>query len=108
MRSKLTHDLDQLQVDSFDTSADEQAQRGTVHGNADCTCQCCETDFTACGQNSCAASCNGTCVASCNGTCNEYTCINCYGSDYCTNGPNATCYGYGSCGAPRTECYDIP
>lgn len=105
MRSKLTLDLDQLQVESFDTSGDELARRGTVHGNADCTCQCCETDFTACGQNSCA----GTCAASCNGTCNEYTCAGCYQTDFCSGGPNATCYGYGSCDAALyTGCFDIP
>lgn len=97
MGPKLKLDLDELQVESFDTAADEQGRRGTVRGNDLCTCNCCETDActaqTACGQ--------ATCAVSCNGTCNEWTCGDCYGTVV-----DATCNGYGTCGV--YPCKAIP
>jgi hypothetical protein len=87
MRTKLTLKLDDLSVDSFETTIKQKA-RGTVFGEQ-CTC------WTYCGQNTCpgcptcGASCNGTCDASCNGTCN------------CPSG-NATC-GY-SCNYTDCDC----
>ncbi|HEU4881023.1 MAG TPA: pinensin family lanthipeptide [Longimicrobium sp.] len=87
MRAKLTLKLDDLSVDSFETTIKQKA-RGTVFGEQ-CTC------WTYCGQNTCPgcptcdASCNGTCVASCNGTCN------------CPSG-NATC-AY-SCNYTDCDC----
>jgi hypothetical protein len=64
---KLTLSLDQLRVDSFDTSA-AGGTRGTVRGeqctcHTDCTCPGCPTcDYT------CHESCYGTCAPnySCN------------------------------------------
>lgn len=63
---KLRLQLDQLTVDSFDTSTPE-ADRGTVFGeqctcHTNCTCPGCPTcDHTQCGQLSCHDSCAGTC-----------------------------------------------
>ena len=76
--NKLKLRLDDLQVDTFQTTA-VRKEKGTVFGEQ-CTC------WTYCGQNTCPgcptcdASCNGTCDASCNGTC--ATNCNCT-SDYC-------------------------
>ncbi|HLM68605.1 MAG TPA: hypothetical protein VK358_13795 [Longimicrobium sp.] len=95
MRSKLKLNLEQLTVDSFDTSAGEKP-RGTVFGEQ-CTCY---TNCTCPGCPTCDASCNGTCggtcAASCNGTCNcpgtyDYSC------EGCTREPVATCFNYGTC-----------
>jgi hypothetical protein len=101
MRNKLRLNLDQLTVDSFDTSAAAQ-EKGTVFGEqctcwTNCTCPGCPTcDNTACGQHTCDASCNGTCDASCNGTCDAScdTCgWSCYYTDCAcgTNGYNTGC-----------------
>jgi hypothetical protein len=106
MNSKLKLDLDQLTVDSFDTSATDKP-RGTVFGEQ-CTC------WTACGQNTCPgcptcdATCNGscgaTCAGSCYGTCGEATCgYSCDG--WCTQ-YDATCNGYGTCGI--WPCKEVP
>jgi hypothetical protein len=75
---KLRLDLDQLTVDSFDTS-ETAAEKGTVFGEqctcyTNCTCPGCPTCDNTCGD-----SCNGTCVDntcefSCYGTCHEYSC----------------------------------
>ena len=73
---KLRLNLDQLAVDSFDTSA-AAAEKGTVFGEqctcqTQCTCPGCPTcDFSACGQNTCQE----TCLESCWGSCApEYSC----------------------------------
>ncbi len=58
---KLSLNLDQLTVDSFDTSA-AAAEKGTVFGEQ-CTCW---TNCTCPGCPTCDASCNGTCGATCN------------------------------------------
>jgi hypothetical protein len=73
MRTKLKLNLDQLSVDSFDTTR-PVAKAGTVFGEqctcyTNCTCPGCPTCDTSCN-----GSCDGTCAASCNGTCYEYTC----------------------------------
>ena len=104
MHGKLKLDLNELAVESFDTSEAEKRE-GTVFGEqctcwTNCTCPGCPscdggacggTEHTACNQ----ASCNGTCDASCNGTCaGQYSCgPDCWGTqvDY-------TCNGYGTCG----------
>ena len=73
---KLKLNLDQLTVDSFDTSATAQ-KRGTVVGEEQCTCpSACDTactcpgcdtcDWSECNQQSCAGSCAGS-------TCDYYT-----------------------------------
>jgi len=88
--NKLSLKLDDLRVDTFETTA-VKTEKGTVFGEQ-CTC------WTQCGQNTCPgcptcdASCNGTCYASCNGTCGA-TC------DYSCNGD--TCFV--SC--RMTECW---
>jgi hypothetical protein len=87
MRGKLTLKLDDLLVDSFDTTVSRKP-KGTVFGEqctcyTNCTCPGCPTcDYTCaytCDDNTCPAC--PTCQASCNGTCNEATCGNsCYGT----------------------------
>jgi hypothetical protein len=92
--AKLKLQLEDLLIDSFDTTPAEKG-RGTVFGEQ-CTC------WTRCGQNTCPgcptcdASCNGTCAASCAQTC-AYTCddASCAGTcgdtcDYSCNGD--TCF----------------
>jgi hypothetical protein len=110
MRGKLSLNLEDLTVDSFDTTAPPKA-RGTVFGEQ-CTCY---TQCTCPGCPTCDASCNGTCrgtcgentcAASCNGTCNQATCDYSCGGDcnyslYCdTNQPCPT-NAYSNCaGSP--------
>jgi hypothetical protein len=84
---KLKLNLDQLKVDSFDTSAMEKP-KGTVFGEqctcyTNCTCPGCPTCDASCNgtcdgscNGTCDASCAGTCGASCYGTCGEYSCAN--------------------------------
>jgi hypothetical protein len=94
MRGKLSLNLDDLSVDSFDTTSSEKAT-GTVFGEQ-CTCY---TQCTCPGCPTCDASCNGTCGDTCAGTC-AYTCddASCAGTcgDY-------TCGGY-TCDF-RAACY---
>jgi hypothetical protein len=94
MRGKLTLSLEDLSVDSFDTTGTQKA-RGTVFGEQ-CTCY---TQCTCPGCPTCYASCNGTCggtcgentcAASCNGTCGTPT------ADYSCN--------YTDCGCPPPTC----
>jgi len=87
MRTKLKLNLDQLAVDSFDTTR-STAKAGTVFGEQ-CTCY---TNCTCPGCPTCDASCKGTCDASCNGTCNA-SC-------------NGTCYGPRGCGTDAYSCYE--
>jgi hypothetical protein len=85
MRTKLKLNLDQLSVDSFDTTK-PAAKAGTVFGEQ-CTCY---TNCTCPGCYTCDASCNGTCDASCNGTC-DASC-------------NGTCYETCACGTRYDTC----
>jgi hypothetical protein len=93
---KLKLQLDDLQVDTFQTTAPERP-KGTVFGEQ-CTCytQCtCPGCPTCANYGTCDASCNGTCDASCNGTC-EATCASCnYTCEY-------TC-DYAQCGGTETQ-----
>ena len=98
MRSKLKLNLDQLAVDSFDTSVSEKP-KGTVFGEQ-CTCY---TNCTCPGCPTCDASCNGTCYASCNGGCSGATCD--HSCDGCTQ-YDYTCAPYGTCGA--RFCAEVP
>jgi hypothetical protein len=68
MRAKLILNLEDLSVDSFDTTAAEKP-RGTVFGEQ-CTCY---TVCTCPGCPTCDVSCNGTCPDTCANTC-QYTC----------------------------------
>jgi hypothetical protein len=99
MRGKLTLNLNDLSVDSFDTTATEKA-RGTVFGEQ-CTCytQCtCPGCPTCANYATCDVSCADTCGDSCGGTCDGYTCNNTR-FDY-------TCNGYGTCG--QYPCKIVP
>ena len=66
--SKLKLRLDDLQVDTFSTTA-ARKEKGTVFGEQ-CTCW---TNCTCPGCPTCDASCNGTCDNTCAHTC-AYTC----------------------------------
>ena len=87
--SKLKLRLEELSVESFNTTVSQKV-KGTVYGNQ-CTC------YTACtcpGCPTCDASCNGTCDASCGGTCDAScagTCANTCGSS-CNNTCWFTCF----------------
>jgi hypothetical protein len=94
MRGKLTLKLEDLSVDSFDTTTTQKA-KGTVFGEQ-CTCY---TQCTCPGCPTCYESCNGTCGDTCPATC-AYTCddVSCAGScaetcdyscDYDLCGPSA-------------------
>jgi hypothetical protein len=98
---KLKLRLDDLQVDTFQTTV-VQKEKGTVFGEQ-CTCH---TQCTCPGCPTCDATCNGTCAASCNGTCNGCnpsgaTCgATCY-EDTCYD----TCAA--SCASCRFSCDDM-
>jgi hypothetical protein len=102
MRTKLKLNLDQLSVDSFDTTKPE-AKTGTVFGEQ-CTCY---TNCTCPGCYTCDASCNGTCGATCDASCNG-TC-----GATCDASCNGTCYDYTcnryDCGATalQTNCNQV-
>jgi hypothetical protein len=89
MRSKLTLNVEDLSVDSFDTTAAAR-EKGTVFGEQ-CTCY---TQCTCPGCPTCYASCNGTCgatcPATCYNTCDDNTC-GCAGTDYTDCGCPDTC-----------------
>ncbi|HEU0016399.1 MAG TPA: pinensin family lanthipeptide [Longimicrobium sp.] len=87
---KLTLNLDDLQVESFETASAE-AERGTVRAHDHCSCECQTLPGETCpGRETCVYSCYGsrcwdtchldwtcgeTCwYQSCAGTCFEYTC----------------------------------
>ncbi|HYR09772.1 MAG TPA: hypothetical protein VEQ60_18495 [Longimicrobium sp.] len=87
---KMKLSLEQLAVDSFDTSA-APAKRGTVFGEQ-CTCP-----------TNCTCPCMGTCAESCNGTCDyHYTCpATCYGGT-CEHTCEQTCPALHTC---DLSCY---
>jgi hypothetical protein len=92
--NKLKLRLDDLQVDTFQTTS-LQKEKGTVFGEQ-CTCY---TNCTCPGCPTCYASCNGTCDASCNGTCGVSCDASCGGTcDYscgCSDySCDATCGGF--------------
>jgi len=71
--NKLKLHLEDLQVDTFQTTSAEKP-KGTVFGEqctcyTQCTCPGCPTCYASCN-GSCDASCNGTCAASCDASCN--------------------------------------
>lgn len=102
MRSKLKLNLEQLTVDSFDTSA-TKAERGTVLGEQIKP----GTIPTRLGEHTCYESCNGSCetgpcwtvCASCNDTCDGWTCA----------GPISDCTCGYLCGntAHWTNCNEV-
>jgi hypothetical protein len=112
MRTKLKLNLEQLTVDSFDTSASEKP-RGTVFGEqctcyTNCTCPGCPTCDASCN-GTCGGTCAGSCYGTCDATCN--TCAaSCYGScdGYCTQW-DATCRNIGTCnGWYGAGCPEVP
>ena len=88
---KLKLSLDDLRIDSFQTTAPAKP-KGTVFGEQ-CTCY---TQCTCPGCPTCYASCNGTCDASCNGTCGA-TC------DASCNGTCEWTCDYAACGGTETQ-----
>jgi hypothetical protein len=86
MRAKLTLKLDDLSVDSFDTSPGQKG-KGTVFGEQ-CTCP---TNCTCPGCPSCEDTCAHTCVQ----TCDDATC-----AAWCTD----TNYGCGTESCLGTDC----
>jgi hypothetical protein len=105
--NKLKLHLDELSVESFDTTGTEKA-KGTVFGEqctcyTQCTCPGCPTCDNTCNYTCDDATCPAcpTCAASCNGTC-QY----CESYDYCGTQYDATCNGYGTCG--RYPCRQVP
>ena len=88
--NKLKLKLDDLRVDTFQTTPAPK-EKGTVFGEqctcyTQCTCPGCPTCDASCN-GTCDASCNGTCDASCNGTCG-WTC------DFGCQTWDASCDGY--------------
>lgn len=87
--------LEDLAIDSFDTTAAETDRSGTVFGEQ-CTCQtnCTCPGCPSCDPSYCDTACNtcpGTCGGSCNFTCEaygtcDYTCVN-----YATCSWNTVC-----------------
>jgi hypothetical protein len=111
MRGKLTLNLEDLSVESFDTTGTQKA-KGTVFGEqctcyTNCTCPGCPTCDNTCAYTCDDATCPAcpTCAASCNGTCN------CGTNDTYAWTCNATVgdYGYtcGNCTAYQTNCNEI-
>jgi hypothetical protein len=108
--NKLKLNLDQLAVESFDTSRPAKA-KGTVFGEQ-CTCW---TQCTCPGCPTCEnyATCDATCPNTCAYTCDDASCAgscncgsaNCE-SNYCGTAYDVTCRGIGTCGI--YPCADIP
>ncbi|HEX5872943.1 MAG TPA: hypothetical protein VFY65_21070 [Longimicrobium sp.] len=77
--------LDELEVDSFDTTADPEERHGTVFGEQQCTCHtnCTCPGCPSCAWLSCQTNCatcdptcggNQTCWDSCDAICGTYFC----------------------------------
>jgi hypothetical protein len=105
--AKLKLQLDDLLVDSFQTT-EPQRPKGTVFGEQ-CTCY---TNCTCPGCPTCDASCNGTCYASCNGSCAATCDASCNGTcDGCTweascggNSCDPTCAGWATYADINQHC----
>jgi hypothetical protein len=99
MRTKLTLNLDDLTVDTFDTTAAARA-KGTVFGEqctcyTQCTCPGCPTCYESCN-----GTCGATCPATCYNTCDDYTCAaGCGGaySDMCNSNQPCPTALYSAC-----------
>ena len=107
--NKLRLHLEDLQIDSFQTTPAEKP-KGTVFGEqctcyTQCTCPGCPTCDASCN-GTCDASCNGTCDASCNGTCG----VSCnYSCDYtCGDTCGVSCGGQTCPTAPSPRQYCVP
>ena len=109
MRNKLSLNLEDLSVDSFDTTA-TQKEKGTVFGEqctcyTNCTCPGCPTCDATCAYTcddatcpqcpTCAASCNGTCNCATQNTCGwscDYSCM-CNSQQPCPTALYSACNG---------------
>jgi hypothetical protein len=100
MRAKLTLNLDDLAVDTFDTTTAAEA-KGTVFGEQ-CTC------YTNCTCPGCP-SCDDTCPATCAYTCDDHTCAaSCNGTcEGCWTQYGDTCQWTCTQTAQYTHCGDI-
>lgn len=113
--NKLKLQLDDLQVESFQTERGKEALRGTVKGNAPPTSFCtdyidctwdfgCETQLNSCGgtcQTCAGGSCENTCYGSCYGSCGA-TCATCGASCFSCE---YTCYESGcACSIQWSAC----
>ncbi|HEY0016543.1 MAG TPA: hypothetical protein VGC13_09505 [Longimicrobium sp.] len=106
MRGKLSLNLEDLTVDSFDTTSTQKA-KGTVFGEQ-CTCY---TNCTCPGCPTCYASCNGTCDNTCANTCaytcDDASCVNtcngCNYSDVCNSRQPCPTALYSACNG--YDCY---
>ncbi len=105
---KLSLNLENLVVESFDTTAEEKP-RGTVFGEqctcpTNCTCPghptCDQTCWETCDDATCPY--GPTCAASCNGTCDGTCNASCYGT--CEASCNGTCWGPNSSAARPCWC----
>ncbi len=77
MRAKLSLNLDDLTVDSFDTTVPQNA-KGTVFGEQQQPCTC-YTNCTCPGCPTCANTCANTCAYTCDdATCAGNSCDTCY------------------------------
>jgi hypothetical protein len=105
---KLKLQLDDLQVDTFQTTPAEKP-KGTVFGEqctcyTNCTCPGCPTCYASCN-GTCGGTCDGTCGASCAGTCD--TCGDACGTwDASCGGYSCdyTCAGFQTYGGRLQEC----
>jgi hypothetical protein len=102
MRGKLSLNLEDLTVDTFDTTAPRR-EKGTVFGEqctcyTQCTCPGCPTCYASCN-----GSCDATCPATCYNTCDDYTCAYSCGCNYsdacnsqqpCPTALYSACNGY--------------
>jgi hypothetical protein len=103
--NKLRLQLEDLRIDSFQTTPAEKP-KGTVFGEQ-CTCY---TQCTCPGCPTCDASCNGTCNASCNGTCDAscgcgtYDACGTWDASCGGNTCDATCNGWATYPGPMQHC----
>jgi hypothetical protein len=102
--AKLRLDMEDLAVQSFDTSAKLDTRRGTVQGHATFGQDTCIGPTCRRCPPSDGGTCGATCVNTCVNTCDDATCATCAAS--CA----ATCYytcDDASCDTCRTDCFGI-
>lgn len=99
MNKKLSLNLDQLAVESFDTSTVAKP-RGTVRAFDITASTCYDNDCGCLSDATCNTACGGY---TCEGTCGEYTCGN-----SCVNICPPTNHGERTCNAPTcfNTCHD--
>lgn len=98
---KLRLQMDDLRVESFETTAAARA-KGTVFGEqctcyTECTCPGCPTCDATCGE-TCGNTCDASCAYTCAYTCDDVSCGGTCGGNSCYG----TCYMDATCVGPRT------